>query len=255
MRNNWYTETMKMNDRQLRGGKVALVTGSSRGIGKDIALKLADAVSCVAVQYHSDRESALEVAKMIRNKGSQSAVFRANLIKEKSALSLVRRTEQKFGRIDILVNNFGPLKDKHWKKTSTEEWEFTLRSNLLSALFCIQAALPGMRKRKWGRIINLGYSRVEQITAFHRITPYAVAKTGLLILTRTVAVSEAASGITVNMVSPGLMKGSILPRDTRIPAGRPGEFNDISQAVLFLASEDAGYITGANLVVAGGWKL
>jgi len=236
-------------------GRVALVTGSSRGIGRDIALKLADVVSCVAVQYHSDRESALGVARMIRARGSRSAIFRADLTKEKSASSLVRRVEQKFGRIDILVNNFGPLIDKHWKKTSTDEWEFTLRSNLLSALFCIQAAIPGMRGRKWGRIINLGYSRIEQLSAFHRITPYAVAKTGLLILTRTVASSEAAAGITVNMVSPGLMKGSILPKDTHIPAGRLGEFDDVSKAVLFLASEDAGYITGANIIIAGGWKL
>jgi len=243
------TRNINMQDR------VALVTGSSRGIGRDIALKLAGVASAVAVQYHSNRETALDVAGMIQNKGSRSAVFRADLTKEKSASSLVAKVQQEFGRIDILVNNFGPLIDKHWKKTSTEEWEFTLRSNLLSALFCIQASLPGMRKRKWGRIINLGYSRVEEIAAFHRITPYAVAKTGLLIVTRTVAVSEAAAGITVNMVSPGLMKGSILPKDTQIPAGRLGELDDISQAVLFLASEEAGYITGANLIVAGGWKL
>ena len=245
---------MMMHNRHSQG-RVALVTGSSRGIGRDIALKLADVVASVAVQYHSNRQAALDVAGMIRDRGSRSAVFRADLTKEKSASSLVRRVDQKFGRIDILVNNFGPLLDKHWKKTSMDEWEFTLRSNLLSAIFCIQAALPGMRKRKWGRIINLGYSRVEQIAAFHRITPYAVAKTGLLILTRSVASSEAAAGITVNMVSPGLMKGSILPKDSHIPAGRLGEFDDVSQAVLFLASEDAGYITGANIVVAGGWKL
>jgi 3-oxoacyl-[acyl-carrier protein] reductase len=245
---------MKKRNHHMQG-RVALVTGSSRGIGRDIALKLADQVSGVAVQYHSGRESALDVARMIRDRGSRSAVFQADLTKEKSASSLIRRVEQKFGRIDVLVNNFGPLIDKHWKKTSADEWEFTLRSNLLSALFCIQAAIPGMKSRKWGRIINLGYSRVEQLSAFYRITPYAVAKTGLLILTRTVASSEAAAGITVNMVSPGLMKGSILPKDIHIPAGRLGEFDDVSKAVLFLASEDAGYITGANLIIAGGWKL
>ena len=132
-------------------GRVALVTGSSRGIGRDIALKLADVVASVAVQYHSNRQAALDVAGMIRDRGSRSAVFRADLTKEKSASSLIRRVGQKFGRIDILVNNFGPLLDKHWTKTSRGEWEFTLQSNLMSALFCIQAALPGMRKRKWGR--------------------------------------------------------------------------------------------------------
>jgi len=245
---------MKLPNRSLQE-RVALVTGSSRGIGKDIALKLADVVSSVAIQYHSNRESALDVARMIRGKKCRSAVFQADLTKEKSASSLVRKVEKNFGHIDILVNNFGPLIDKHWEKTSAEEWEFILRSNLLSALHCIQAVLPCMRRKKWGRIVNLGYSRVEQLSAFYRITPYAVAKTGLLILTRTVASSEAAAGITVNMVSPGLMKGSILPKDTHIPAGRLGEFDDVSKAVLFLASEDAAYITGSNLIVAGGWKL
>ena len=112
-----------------------------------------------------------------------------------------------------------------------------------------------MRDRKWGRIINLGYSRVEQLTSFQTITPYAVAKTGLLILTRSVAVSEASSGITVNMVSPGLMEDGILPANTNIPAGRLGTFKDVSGAIQFLVSRKAGYITGTNVVVAGGWKL
>ena len=112
-----------------------------------------------------------------------------------------------------------------------------------------------MRDRKWGRIINLGYSRVEQLTSFQTITPYAAAKTGLLILMRAVAVSEASSGITVNMVSPGLMEDGVLPANTNIPAGRLGTFEDVSGAVQFLVSEKAGYITGTNVVVAGGWKL
>jgi 3-oxoacyl-[acyl-carrier protein] reductase len=125
----------------------------------------------------------------------------------------------------------------------------------MSALWCLKAALPGMRKRKWGRVINLGYSRAEQLVAFSKITPYAIAKTGLLILTRTAAASEASSGITVNMVSPGLIEGGALPEAKNIPAARLGRFEDISNAVLFLVSEEAGFITGTNLVVAGGWKI
>ncbi|MBN1223865.1 MAG: SDR family oxidoreductase [Candidatus Aminicenantes bacterium] len=235
--------------------RVVLITGSSRGIGKDIALKFAGSGADVAIHYLGDRKSALGVARTVRDKGGRSAVFRADLTKERDAASLIRRVQEKFGRIDVLVNNVGPLHSKPWEETTTAEWEAILRSNLMSALFCMRAVLPDMRKKKWGRIINLGYSRVEQLSAYSQITPYAIAKTGLLILTRSVAASEADSKITVNMVSPGLMEGGDLPKNTRIPAGRLGRYEDVSSSVLFLASDDAGYITGTNLIVAGGWKL
>ena len=235
--------------------KIALVTGSSRGIGREIALRLADVVCGVAVHYKSNRRAAEDVVRKIRQKGRLGASFRADLTREKNAIALVRRVEEKFGRIDVLVNNFGPILVKPWEKVSSSEWDYLLRSNLMSALWCLKAVLPGMRKRKWGRIINIGYSRVEQLVAFSTMTPYAIAKTGLLILTRSAAASEASSGITVNMVSPGLIEGGMLPEAKNIPSGRLGRFEDISNAVLFLVSEKAGFITGTNLVVAGGWKL
>ena len=234
---------------------VALVTGSSRGIGKDIALKLAERSNKIAVHYHSQTQEAEGVVEAIREKGGQGAVFQADLTIEKEARTLVQNVLFEFGRIDILVNNFGPLLVKPWQDLTTSEWDKMFRSNLLSALFCTQEVLPGMRQQRWGRIVNLGYSRVEQLVSFQTITPYAVAKTGLLILTRSVAASEASSGITVNMVSPGLMEEGTLPADTHVPAGRLGTFQDVSGAVQFLVSRKAGYITGANVVVAGGWKL
>ncbi len=235
--------------------KIALVTGSSRGIGRDIALKLADVTSGVAVHYKNNRDGAEKAAKKIREKGKLAVSFRADLTKEKEALALVRNVEEKFGRIDILVNNFGPILVKSWEKVTSAEWDYILRSNLMSALYCFKASLPGMRKRKWGRIINLGYSRAEQLVAFSTITPYAIAKTGLLILTRSVAASEGSAGITVNMVSPGLMEGGILPESKSVPKGRLGKFEDISSAVLFLVSDEADFISGTNLIVAGGWKI
>ena len=234
--------------------KIALVTGSSRGIGRDIALKLAESAGGVAVHYFSQKEAAGNIVEAIRQKGKLSAAFRADLTNERSAALLIQRVQKKFGRLDILINNFGPILVKPWKKVSGKEWETVYRNNLMSALFCIQAALPGMRRRKWGRIVNIGYSRVEQLTAFTTITPYAIAKTGVLLLTRTVAHTEASMGITVNMVSPGLIEGGVLPKDDHVPAGRLGKYHDISSAVLFLISEDAGYITGSNLIIAGGWK-
>lgn len=235
--------------------KIALVTGSSRGIGRDIVLKLGNVTAAVAVHYRNDRQAAEDVVKKIRKKGKSSASFCADLTKAREAAALIRKVEKKFGKIDILVNNFGPILVKSWEKVTPEEWDYVLRSNLLSALYCLKAVLPGMRKRKWGRIVNLGYSRAEHLTAFSKIAPYAIAKTGLLILTRSVAASEASYGITVNMVSPGLVEGGILPESKNIPRGRLGKFEDVSRAVLFLVSEDADFITGTNLVVAGGWKM
>lgn len=237
------------------GDKIALVTGSSRGIGRDIALRLAAAVPGMAVHYRKERDEALKVVQAIQGKGKRSAAFRADLTKEREAALLIEKVIEKFGRLDILVNNVGPVLVKPWADVSKEEWEDVFRTNLESALFCLKASLPGMKERRWGRIINLGYSRVEQLTAFKDITPYAVAKTGLLILTRSVAASVASAGITVNMVSPGLIEGGVLPPGRKVPAGRLGTFKDISEAVLFLVSEEASYITGTNLIVAGGWKL
>jgi 3-oxoacyl-[acyl-carrier protein] reductase len=235
--------------------KIALVTGSSRGLGKHIALCLAEAASGVAVHYFQRKKEAGKVVASIETKGIRSTAFRADLLQEKEARNLVHRVIEEFGRIDILVNSFGPILVRPWNDVTAKEWEDIFRSNLLSSFFCIQEALQDMRSRKWGRIINIGYSRVEQLSSFQTITPYAVAKTGLLILTRSVAASEAGWGITVNMVSPGLMEEGILPADAKVPAGRLGKPEDVATAVLFLSSENASYITGTNLSVAGGWKL
>lgn len=235
--------------------RIALVTGSSRGIGRDIALKISDFVAGTAVHFKENKSAAEKVAKTIRGKGKFSAVFQADLTDMEETSGLIRNVEDKFGRIDILVNNFGPILVKSWERIMPEEWDYIFNGNLRSSLYCMKSALPGMRLRKWGRIINLGYSRAEQLTSFPAITPYAIAKAGLLILTRTVAASEANRGVTVNMVSPGLIEGGVLPEVNNLSNLRLGAYKDVSSAVVFLASDQSGFITGTNLVVAGGWKL
>ncbi|MFW6131086.1 MAG: SDR family oxidoreductase [Candidatus Aminicenantaceae bacterium] len=234
--------------------KVALITGSSKGIGRNIALKLAGVVSGIAIHYMNNEKSARKVQAEIEKKGNSCESFKANLKIEEEAVSLIKNLVRRLGRLDILVNNYGPILVKPWEKIKSLEWNDILLSNLNSSLFCTRAALPEMRKRKWGRIINIGYSRVEHLVAFPTITPYAIAKTGLLILTRTVAKTEALSGITANMVSPGIIEGGVLPRKT-VPEEKIGEYKDVSEAVSFLASDKADFITGANLIVAGGWKV
>jgi 3-oxoacyl-[acyl-carrier protein] reductase len=235
--------------------KIALVTGSSRGLGRNIALRLADEAEGVIVHFKKNRDAANDVVQEIEKKGKLSGSLQADLTREDRAYAFIREAEEKFGRIDILVNNVGPILGKSWEKLNADDWDYMWRGNLGSAFYCLQAALPGMCRRKWGRIINLGFSRVEQLVAYRNIVPYAAAKTGLLILTRSVAASVASDGITVNMVSPGLIEGGVLPSDQNIPAGRLGKFDDVSSAVKFLVSDRADYITGSNLIVSGGWKI
>ena len=235
--------------------QVVLVTGSAKGIGREIALRLAERSDAVGVHGRRVSPAAEAAAAEIRKKGPDSRVFAGDLTDEREAARVVGEAEAAFGRIDILVNTVGPMLVRRWEETDGEDWQAQFTGNVLTALHSMRAVLPGMRRRGWGRIINLGYSRVEQLQAYTSIAPYAAAKTALLILTRSAARSEAPHGITVNMVSPGLMEGGVLPADQNIPAGRLGTFADVAAAAAFLASDEAAYITGANLIVAGGWKL
>jgi 3-oxoacyl-[acyl-carrier protein] reductase len=235
--------------------RIALVTGAARGMGRAIALRLAEDVSGVAIHYYSRRDEAQELAAAIRDKGKLAAVFRADLTKKAQAAGLVKKVEERFARIDVLVNNVGLLVVKPWDQLEVADWELALRGNLLGSYFCLKAALPGMRERKWGRVVNIGYSRAEHLGAFPTVAPYAVAKTGLLTLTRTAAAGEVGNGITVNMVSPGLMRGGVLPPAKNLSEAQIGTFEDVAEAVAFCASDRAAAVTGANILVAGTWKM
>jgi len=235
-------------------GRVALVTGGAKAMGRAIALALAPQVSAVAVHYRGSAKEASETVAGIERLGRRAAAFGADLTEESRAADLVRSVEEAFGRLDVLINNVGPFLVKPWLELTREDWDAMLKSVLESAYFCMKAALPGMRKRGWGRVINIGYGRIERLGSFPTILPYAVAKTGLLVLTRTAAVSEVANGITVNMVSPGLIEGGILPAG-KIPPSSIGTIADVARAVAYLASDEASAVSGANLPVAGTWKM
>ncbi len=146
--------------------RCALVTGASGGLGREIAVSLAASAGAVIIHYFRNRKGAEETARRARKIGAESAVFQADLASEEEARNLVVAAEKVRGRLDILVNNVGPIRIKPWDRLSGADWEDALRKNLFSSYFCLAAALPGMRARRFGRVINLGFGRAEQLAAF-----------------------------------------------------------------------------------------
>lgn len=235
--------------------KVVLITGSTGHLGPAVARRLAADFNRLALHYFQNREKAEALKLEIENSGRQAELFQADLNSEEGAKDLIDRVLVRFGRLDVLVNIPGAIRTKPWDQLDRSDWEDIFRSNLESAYFCLKHSLASMREQKWGRVINIGFHLVEHLGSFPGVTPYAVAKTGLLILTRTAAVAEAQNNITVNLVSPGLIEGGEIPPSLKVKEGQLGRAEDVAEAVAFLASDRAGKITGTNLVVAGTWKM
>ncbi|HEK86345.1 MAG: SDR family NAD(P)-dependent oxidoreductase [Candidatus Saccharicenans sp.] len=235
--------------------RAALITGATGHLGQFVARRLSQDFSQIALHYLKNKDKAIQLQEEIGRAGGQVKIFSADLTAEPGAEKLIREVYQEFGRLDVLVNLPGAIKNKNWDDLSSADWEDIFRSNLESAYFCLKQALKIMRVQKYGRIINIGFHLVEHLGSFPGITPYAVAKTGLLILTRTAAVAEAGNNITVNMVSPGLIEGGEIPAGLKMKEGQIGKPEDVAEAVAFLASEKAARITGTNLIVAGAWKM
>ena len=241
--------------------KVAVVTGASQGIGRDTALALAEAGAKVAVAARSEEKLLALVADIAAAGGTAFAVKMdgADAEQVKAGFKLVL---EKFGRLDILVNNAAITRDGLAMRMKAEDWEAVLRTNLTGAHLCIQQALPTMMKARAGRIINI--SSVVAQSGNPGQANYVAAKAGLIGLTKAVAVEIASRNITVNAVAPGFIETPMtdaLPdkvKDevkTRIPLGRMGSARDVASAIVFLASDEAGYITGHVLNVNGGMHL
>lgn len=239
-------------------GRVALVTGASRGIGRHIALQLAQRGADVAINYRSRQPEGDEVAREIEATGVRALSFKADLSKMPEARSLVRQVQDQWGRIDILVNNAGITKDKSMKKLTDEDWNDVLDTNLGSVYATCSEVLKIMMDQKYGRIINIT-SFVGQAGNFGQAN-YAASKGGIIAFTKTLALEMAKYNITVNAIAPGFTETEMLaqvPENireqiiARVPMGRFGKPEEIARAVVFLAAE-GDYITGQQINVNGG---
>jgi 3-oxoacyl-[acyl-carrier protein] reductase len=241
--------------------RVALVTGATRGIARGIALDLARQGWAVAVSFRTDTRAADATRAAIEGAGVPALALQADLAEAAEARALVARVEETWGRLDALVHGAGPYHDGPLLEETPERWRDAFRQNLDPLLFLTQAAAPGMQARRWGRILGLGLATADRLAAQPNVTAYYIAKAGLLVLVRSLAKVLGSHGITVNAVSPGILETPGYPRPDldallrRIPAGHLGQVDDVVAAARFLLSDEARYVTGANIHVSGGWGL
>ena len=243
-------------------GRVAVVTGASRGIGRAIALKLAKMGAKVVVNYRSNKAAAEEVLDMIQTMGGTAIAVQADVRIFKDAQKLIKSALDQFGRLDILVNNAGTTRDTLLIRMSEEDWDIVIDTNLKGAFNCTKAAQRPMMKQRYGRIVNI--TSVAGLAGNAGQANYAAAKAGLVGFTKAVAKEVGSRNITVNAVAPGYVPTDLtanLPPDLiakgleMTPLGRAGTPEDIANAVAFLVSDDANYITGQVLSVDGGMVM
>ena len=243
--------------------KVALVTGSGRGIGRAIVLGLAKKGLRVVVNYHSRRDAAEEVAHEINETGGEAIVVKADVANDTEVKSMVDRVVEKWGTIDILVNNAALHRGGRIQKLPPEDWDLVINSILKGAFNCCRYVVPLMVEKEWGRIINL--SSDAGLHGYPGDTAYGAAKAGLIGFTKSLAKEVAKKNITVNVVIPGFLQTDMtsvlfgteerLKREIeRIPMGRPGKLEEIVELVSFLAFKGS-YITGAVIQVDGGMGM
>ena len=242
--------------------RVALVTGGSRGIGRGIALRLAQDGARIAIAYRSNKAAAQESLRQMQKAGADCVAVETDITEPARAEQLIKTVGDRFGRLDILVNNVGHFRWGTISDSSVEDWQEIFDSNVMTVFYMCRAALPLMRKGRWGRIINLGAVGAERAFGQAKISAYAAAKAAVVAMSRSLALEEAKNAITVNVVNPSNIDEKDLSleearklRDARYPIGRPPTVEDVSAAVAFFASAEAEYVTGQVVNVSGGWML
>ena len=243
-------------------GKIAVVTGASRGIGKAIAMKFAQLGATVVINYNGSAQKAEEVKQSITADGGRAVIMQCNVADYDSCEAFFKDVINQFGRIDILVNNAGITKDGLIMRMSEEDFTSVVDVNLKGTFHCIRFASRQMMKQRSGRIINM--SSVVGISGNAGQINYAASKAGVIGMTKSAAKELASRGITVNAIAPGYIETDMtnvlsdkVKEETmkQIPLGRLGQTGDIAAAAAFLASDEAGYITGQVLAVDGGMAI
>jgi 3-oxoacyl-(acyl-carrier-protein) reductase len=239
-------------------GRTALVTGASRGLGRAIALKLAEDGARVALNYRSGEQQCREVAEEISALGGTALLLRGDVSIKDEARALVAAALEQWGQLDILVNNAGITRDRSMRKLTDEDWTEVINTNLNSVYYCTSSALKPMIERKYGRVVNIS-SFVGQAGNFGQAN-YSASKGGVIAFTKSVAIEVARHNITVNAIAPGFTETDMLSKVapdvreqilTKIPMGRFGKPEEIASAVAFLVAEGS-YITGQQINVNGG---
>lgn len=243
-------------------GKIALVTGAAKGIGRAIALALAEEGATVVVNYNGSKERAEQTVEEIRALGADGLAYQCNVADTEAALTMVKEVTARYGRLDILVNNAGVTRDNLIMKMSEEDFDAVISANLKGCFNTIKAASRQMLKQRAGRIINI--TSVSGILGNAGQANYVASKAGIIGLTKTMARELASRGITVNGVAPGFVDTDMtraLPEGVKeaavkqIPLGHFGKPEDIAHMVAYLASEKAAYITGQIISVDGGMAI
>jgi len=234
---------------------VALISGASQGLGAFLASELALDGFQVLLHYRRHRDRALHLVTRIRSAGGQAAAVQANLANPKEVGRLTTEIQKKYGRLDLLVNNAGTYRPTPLLRTSSADWQSGLDGTATATFHLIQSSLR-LFPRSGGRIINLGDSACERLSARKMAPGYHLGKVGVLLLTRSFAPELIRKNITVNCISPGYLENSIrMPKPSSLPGGRPVFFSEVLAAVRYLISAEASQVTGTNLILSGGWNL